>query len=104
MAYETGALTVVPDHLGSGAGQPLKHAALLPIPGAAFAQLGPAILVACVHHADFDNVPGPGGPMLEIDFVGQGQAARRIELQLVVVAEPVKLRSAGDRPDGNLGG
>jgi len=50
--------TIIPDDFALGAGQPLQHAALLPAPGAAFAELSPAVAVAQINHTDFDHVVG----------------------------------------------
>ena len=93
-------VAIVPDDLADGARQPLQHAALLPAPGAALAQLDPAVVVLQIDHADLDHVVGSGRAVLEVHLHAQDVAAGRIELQLVVVAEPVVLRSGGDCADG----
>ena len=79
-------------HLAAGARPPLEHAALLPAPGAALAQLDPAVAVGQIDHADLDHVVGLRRAVLEVDLHAQHVAAGRIELELVVVAEPVVLR------------
>ena len=89
-------LAVVPNDLRRRTGQPLQHAALLPSPGAAFSQVDPAVVVGEIDHADADHVIGPRRAMLEIHFHAEHVPVRRVELQLVVVAEPVKFRAAGD--------
>ena len=102
-ADESFALAVVPDHLALRAGEPLEHAALLPAPGPALAQLDPAVAVVQVDHADLDHVVRARRAMLEVDLHAEDVAAGRVELQLVVVAEPVEFRPSRDRPDGGEG-
>ena len=89
-------LAVVPNDFRRRTGQPLQHATLLPSPGAAFSQIDPAVIVGEIDHADADHVIGPRRAMLEIHFHAEYVPVRRVELQLVVVAEPVKFRAAGD--------
>src|SRR5262249_58256876 len=87
---------LVPQHLRLRAGHPLQQAALLPAPGAGEAELRPAVLVLQVDQADADHVLGPGRAVLEVDLYPRDVAPRLVELQLVVVAEPVVLRPARD--------
>ena len=92
--------TVVPDHFGGRTRQPLEHRALLPVPGAAFAQLKPAVAVLEVHHADPNRVAGFGRAVLEVHLHAQSVTTGRIQLELVVVTEPVKFGAARDGPHG----
>ena len=93
-------LPVVPDDFRFRAGKPLEHAGLVPAPGACLAQVDPAVAVLGIDHADAQRVGGGGQAVLEAAFDTKGVAAGRIELQLIVVAEPVELRSLGDGADG----
>ncbi len=90
---------VVPGDFGLRPGPPLEHAALLPAPGVGLSELDPLVCVGEVHHADIDDVPRLRGAMFEVDFIREHVAIRRIELEFVVVAEPVIFRPAGDGPD-----
>jgi hypothetical protein len=97
--HEFPVLPVVPEHLPVRARPPLEMASLLPAPGPALAQRDPAVAVLEVDQADFDHVVGTGIPVLELDLHAQDVAPRRVELELVVIAEPVELRAAGDGAD-----
>ena len=92
----------VPDHLARRSGQPLQHAALLPAPRGGGAERPPGVAILQVDHADADLVAGPRRAMLEVDRHGQHVARGRIELQLVVVPEPVVTGAPGDGPDRHL--
>ena len=98
MGDEAVALAVVPHDLAVGTGPPLQHATLLPAPGPRAAQFNPPIAVGQIDHAKANLVLGPGLAVLKIDLHPQDAAVGRIELQFVVIAEPVVLRSPGQRP------
>ena len=98
VADEAVLLAVVPDDLRFGAGNPLQHAALLPAPGLRLAEGNPFVFLVQINHADLDHIVRGGRAMLEADFVGEHKAVVGRELQLVVVAEPVELRSPRDLP------
>ena len=87
----------------SGTGDPLQHTTLLPVPGAALSELDPVVLVVRVHHANLDYVISNGTAMLESDLVAENEAAGLVELELVVVAEPMVFGPASDRSDGRVG-
>jgi len=72
VADESLALAVIPDDLGLGAGY------------------------ADVHHADLDDVVGPRGAALEVHLHPQDVAAGGVELEFVVVAEPMEFRAGRD--------
>jgi hypothetical protein len=91
------ALTVVVDHFPIRSGDPLQHAALLPAPGAGGTERNPAVIVPEIDHAHSDAIGGGGRAVFEIDLVAEAEADGGIELQLVVVAEPVMPGSTGDR-------
>jgi hypothetical protein len=54
----------------------------LPVPGAAPAQLDPAVAVVQVDHADDDLVVGAGGAVLEAHLHAERVAAGRVESSL----------------------
>ncbi len=58
MADEPPSFAVIPDHLRFRTGEPLEHAPLLPVPGAALPELDPAVVVAEVDHPDLDRLVG----------------------------------------------
>jgi hypothetical protein len=60
------------------------------------AQLDPAVGVGQIHHADLDPIVGRGRAMFEIDLHPQHVTAGWVELELVVITEPVKLRPVGN--------
>jgi len=97
VADKTAVFPVVPDYFLSRLRQPLQHAARLPAPGAALSQLDPAVSVLQVDHSDSDNVLRHRRAVLELHLHAQRIPSRRIELQLVVVAEPVMLGAGCDR-------
>jgi len=99
VAYEPAILPVVEDNLVFRAGPPLEHTALLPAPGAALAEFRPPVAVFEIHHPDFDDIVGFGAAMLEINLHPEHIPADRIELQFVVVAEPVEFWPLCDSPD-----
>jgi hypothetical protein len=92
-------LAIIPDHLRLRAGDPLQHAALLPAPCLGLAKRNPTVVLVQIHHADFDLVFRRRRPMLEADLVAEHEAVVRRELQLVVVAKPMKPRAACDLTD-----
>ena len=96
---EVVSLSVVPDNLVFRARPPLEHTTLLPAPSAAVAELDPAVPVFQIHHSNPDNVVGFGAAVLEIDLHPENIAAGGIELEFVVVAEPVEFWPVGDRAD-----
>ena len=103
VANESLAISVVPDNFpllvaGRG-GPPLEHTALLPTPCAGFAELYPVVPVFQIDHTNTDNVVWLWAAMLEVNLHSEGVAAGRIELQLVVVTEPMELRPPGYGPD-----
>lgn len=100
VADQLAVLTVVPHDGGVGAGDPLEHAALLPVPGVRGAEFDPFVVVLEIDHADLDDVVGFGGAVLEVDLIGQDVAVVGGELQFVVVPEPVEAGLAGDLADG----
>ena len=100
VAHEAILLAIVPDDLRRRAGDPLQHAPLLPAPRARRAERDPFVLLVQVHHADFDHVIRRRRTVLEADLVTQHKTIIRRELQLVVVAEPMKPRAARDLADG----
>lgn len=83
---------------GLRAGKPLKHAALLPVPGPGLPQPNPTIVIVEVNHPDLDHTVGSGRTVLETHFHPEHVAAGRIKLMLAVVTESVMLRSLDDRP------
>lgn len=93
-------MAVVPHDGGVGAGDPLEHAALLPVPGVGGAEFDPLVFVLEIDHADLDDIVGFGGAVLEVHLIGQDVAVVGRELQFVIVAEPVEARQAGDLADG----
>lgn len=72
---------------------------MLPAPGAALAEFRPLIAVFQIHHPDFNDIIGFGAAMLEVDLHPERVLAGRVELQFVVVAEPVGFRPACDSPN-----
>lgn len=92
MAYEPVVLPVVPYNFVFRAGTPLEHTALLPAPGAALAQFCPLVALFQIDHPDLDNIIGFGAAMFEIDLHPERIPAGRVELQFVVIAEPVEFR------------
>ena len=99
MTYKTTILPGVPDNLVFRARSPLEHTTLLPAPRTALAQLSPGLAAVQIHHPDLDDIVGPRAAMLEIHLHPEHISAGRIELELVVVAEPMEFRPAGDGPD-----
>ena len=99
VAYEPAVLPVVEDNLVFRAGPPLEHTALLPAPGAALAQFRPPVAVFQIDHTDFDDIMGFRAAILEIDLHPERVPAGRVELQFVVVAEPVEFRPARNSPN-----
>jgi len=99
VAYEPAILPVVEDNLVFRAGPPLEHAALLPAPCAALAEFSPPVAVFQIDHPDFDDIVGFWAEMLEVDLHPEHVPAGRVELQFVVVAEPVEFRPLCDSPD-----
>ena len=95
-------LAIVPDDPGVRTGEPLQHASLLPAPGGTSTEFGPAIPILQIDHSDRDVVVGRGRSMLEVDFHAEHVTAAGVELELVVVGEPVVPRASGERFDGNL--
>lgn len=65
MADEVVPLPIIPDRRRFRSGQPLEHAALLPVPGDAFPEVAPAVVLFQIDHADFDDVIGPGRAMFK---------------------------------------
>jgi len=53
-----------------------------------------------IYDSDLDHVVRLGAAVLKIDLHGQDISSGWVELELVVVAEPVVLRPAGDWPYG----
>ena len=100
MGHELVVEAVIPDHFFLRSGNPLQHATLLPIPGTAASQFDPAIFILKVDHADLNGVVRPWAAMFEVDLISEHEAACRIELQLVVIGEPMELRAACDLADG----
>jgi hypothetical protein len=92
-------LPVVPYNLVFRARKPLEHTALLPAPGGALAEFSPPVAVFQIYHPDFDDIAGFGAAMFEIDLHPECIPAGRVELQLVIVAEPVEFRPARYSPD-----
>ena len=84
---------VVPDDPAVRAGYPLQHAALLPAPRPCAANLSPCVACLQVDDAHRDAVVRPRLAALEVHPHAQHVAAGRVELQLVVVAEPVPART-----------
>ncbi len=93
-ADEAITLSIVPDHFGRRARAPLQHASLLPAPGAARAELNPPVVITCIDHSDSDDIAASRRAMLERDLHPEHVPRARVELQLVVVAEPVVFGSA----------
>ena len=90
----------IPHHGRFGARHPLQHAALLPIPRVRLAEFDPLVAVLQIDHADLDHIVRRRRAVLEINLVAEHEAPARIELILVVISEPMKLRPARDRADG----
>lgn len=63
----------------------------------------PLILAARgIDKANRDLIVRARRPVFEVHLVAQHQAIGGVDLQLVVVTEPVESRSPGDRTNGNL--
>jgi len=88
---------VVPDNLRLRTGYPLQHTALLPVPGSCISQPDPTVIVLKVNHPYFDAIFGSWRSAFESNPHAQHISIMGIELQLVVIPEPVVSRSAGDR-------
>jgi len=99
VAHKSVALPVVPENVGFRPRPPLQHTALLPAPRPACTKLAPAVALLQVHHSDLDNIVSLGAAVLETHLHPQHVATSGIELQLVVVAEPMEARTGCDRPN-----
>src|SRR5690606_9682494 len=62
----------------------------------ALPQGNPSVVVLKVDHPDLDHVLGRGRTVFKIDPGGKHVAAAGVELELVVVAEPVMSGAVGD--------
>ena len=100
VAYEPAVLPVVPNNFVFRSGSPLKHAALLPAPGAALAEFRPPVAIFQIYHPDFNHIIDFRAAMLEVNLHPEHIPAGRIELQFVVIAEPVEFRPTCNRPNG----
>src|SRR5262249_44521019 len=87
------ALPVVVNHFGMRAEQPLQHTTLLPGPGAGRAEVSPPVAVFEIDNADADLFVRLRRSILKSDFHTEHVAAGGVEFQLVVIAEPMKLRT-----------
>ena len=99
MRNEMVAVAIVPNDFVFAAGNPLQHAPLLPTPSSCFAEFDPLVAVVGIDHSDLNHIIRLGRAMFEINLVAQHEAIVRRELQLVVVAEPMKLRAFRDLAD-----
>ena len=93
-AHVTPIFTVVPQHSARRTRDPLQHATLLPTPSRARADLVPAIVGAEVDESDLDLVIRPWRSVFKTDSHAEHAAPGRVELEFVVVAEPVVSRTA----------
>ena len=101
VADEAAVHAVVPDNLPVRAGDPLEHTALLPAPGPGLAQLNPAVAVGKINHTDADQIFCVRRAIFEIDLHAEYVAAGGVELQLVIVTEPVMLGPGSDGAHGH---
>ncbi len=99
-AHVAVAFAVIPQDIGSGLGDPLQHASLLPSPGAAGSQFDPSVIVRGIDHADTDGVSGAGGAMFEVDLIREDETVGWIEGLFVIVAEPMKGGAPTNGADG----
>ena len=71
----------------------------MPAPGVALSEVGPAIAVFRIDDTNTDEIVGGWKAMLNGALHAKGEATGGVELQFVVVAEPMKCRTFGDGSD-----
>jgi hypothetical protein len=95
---------LVPNHLASRLRAELKHTPLLPIPGGRSSDLRPAVAIFQVNETEADLVAGLRRTVLECGLHPEHVSRTRVELQFVVVAEPMEAGALGDCPHPDIRG